>query len=137
MAKIVFPSRIPLLTSKTFFSIAATVIIVPIAYGALTGYMLGVSAIAFFALIALSIPGGFVAGCEHDKVAHGAIRGLIGSSFFGAGLLGMQAITGAPPKAHMLPLAYFALVNGAAGILLGLLGAWSRARATRTHLSAG
>ena len=78
MAKIVFLSRIPLLTTKSFFSIAATVIIVPIAYGALTGYMLGVSAIAFFALIALSIPGGFVAGCEHDKVAHGALRGLIG-----------------------------------------------------------
>ena len=129
MAKIVASSRIPLLTSKPFFSIAATVIIAPAAYGALTGYMLGVSAIAYFALIALSIPGGFVAGYEHDKVAHGTLRGLIGSTFFGAGLLGMQAISGAPPKVPMLPLAYFALVNGVAGTLLGVLGAWWRVRA--------
>src|SRR5438270_11821669 len=61
--------------------------VVPIAFGAVTGLVLGVSAAAYWILSLLALGGGVLAGFEHPDGWEGADRGLAGGAVFGTALL--------------------------------------------------
>ena len=65
----------------------ATGLLVPAAFGALTGLVLGVSTPGYWALSLLALAGGVLAGFEHPDGWSGADRGLLGGTVFGTFLL--------------------------------------------------
>ncbi len=97
--------------------------VVPVAFGAVVGVVIGVSAAAYWALAALAGLGAIVAGFEHQDGWGGADRGLVGGALFGAGILIAHAIAGTHAKVSLgsfPPL--LILIDAIAGMLLGALG---------------
>src|ERR671933_1954862 len=108
--------------------------VVPIAFGALCGWLLGVNKTAYTVLTLLAIGGGYFAGKEHDGAGEGALRGLVGGSLFGAGILLLHEATGKEAKADLPhPAALLLVVTVGAGIALGALGG----RATHNQIESG
>ena len=101
--------------------------VVPALLGAVTGWLLGVNEIAYFALSFLAIAGGYGAGLEHRGPGEGAIRGVIGGSLFGSFILITAELLDKEHKAH-LPEPHILLVaiTTAFGIGLGALGGRAR-----------
>jgi hypothetical protein len=105
--------------------------VVPFAFGAVVGVALGISAAAYWALVALAGLGGILAGFEHRDGWGGADRGLLGGAIFGAGVLIAHAIAGTHAKASLgsfPPL--LIVIDAIAGMFLGALGG-RLGRATR------
>jgi len=103
---------------------------VPVLFGALTGYFLGVSEAAYLILSVLAIVGGVGAGFDHVGSAAGARRGVLGGTLFSSAILIAHEIHGASAKADLpepaiLIVPLFALL----GACFGALGGWLRARA--------
>jgi hypothetical protein len=102
--------------------------IIPVAFGALCGYLLGVNKTAYLVLSILAIAGGYVAGQEHDGAGEGAIRGLIGGLLFGGSILLVHEATGKSPKADIPdPKILLVAITAVAGVILGALGGRKRA----------
>jgi hypothetical protein len=123
----------PLLAARAPVLRVALAVLLPIAYGALCGWALGVNAALYLVLAApVAILGGLGAGIEHLGAAAGAQRGALGGLLFGAaivivhGLIGSHAEVALPHPAVVL--AIFTCVSGAA---LGALGGLLRARLER------
>jgi hypothetical protein len=111
--------------------------VVPFAFGAVVGVALGISAAAYWALVALAGLGGILAGFEHRDGWGGADRGLLGGALFGAGVLIAHAIAGTHAKASLgsfPPL--LIVIDAIAGMFLGALGG-RLGRATRERNTAG
>jgi hypothetical protein len=107
-------------------------VVVPLAFGALCGYLLGVSEIAYVALAGpVAILGGYLAGMEHKGAGEGALRGLWGGLLFGGAILLVSEATGKEPKAD-LPDPKILLVALTAG-LGAVLGAFGGRRTQRTE----
>jgi hypothetical protein len=102
--------------------------LVPAAFGAICGWLLGVNELAYTILTILAIAGGYAAGFEHNGWKEGAIRGLVGGALFGAFILIVNEATGKDPKAD-LPDPHIVLValTTAFGVGLGALGGRRRA----------
>jgi hypothetical protein len=97
--------------------------IVPFAFGAIVGVIIGVSAGAYWGLAALAGLGAIVAGFEHQDGWGGADRGLVGGAIFGAGILIAHAIVGTRAKVSLgsfPPL--LVVIDAIAGMFLGALG---------------
>jgi hypothetical protein len=97
--------------------------LVPLAFGAVVGVVLGISAGAYWALAALAGLGAILAGFEHQDGWGGADRGLVGGAIFGAGTLIAHAIAGTHAKVSLgsfPPL--LIVIDAIAGMLLGALG---------------
>jgi hypothetical protein len=97
--------------------------LVPFAFGAVVGVVLGVSAGVYWALAALAGIGGVLAGFEHQDGWGGADRGLVGGALFGLGVLLAHWIAGTHAKVSLggfPPL--LIVVDAIAGMLLGALG---------------
>ena len=111
-----------LLMSRPPAQRAILVIGVAAAFGALTGWLLGVSEVAWIICNLVAALGGFGAGLEHRRPGEAAVRGLIGGASFGAAILIVHEITG-DAEAHLpeppIVLAAFTTVLGA---ILGALG---------------
>src|SRR3954454_12109762 len=104
--------------------------LVPAAFGAICGYLLGVNKTAYLVLSLLAIAGGYIAGQEHDGAGEGAIRGVIGGAVFGAAILLVHEATGKAPKADIPdPKILLVAITTAAGVILGALGGRRRANA--------
>ncbi|MEA2428192.1 MAG: hypothetical protein QOF37_1820 [Thermoleophilaceae bacterium] len=102
--------------------------LIPVAFGALCGWLLGVNKTAYLVLSILAIAGGYIAGQEHDGAGEGLIRGVLGGALFGGSILLVHKATGKTAKAdipnpHILLLA----ITVAAGAILGALGGRRRA----------
>ena len=111
-------------------------LVVPAAFGALVGVMLGVSAAAFYGLQVLAAIGGVLGGFEHRNAEEAADRGLLGGLVFGSFLLLAHAITGAEPKASLGSMPALLIVfAGIAGALLGALGATLRGALQRRSVN--
>ncbi len=97
--------------------------VVPFAFGAVVGVVLGVSAAAYWTLAALAGLGAILAGFEHRDGWGGADRGLVGGALFGAGILIAHAIAGTHAKVSLgsFPPLLIA-IDAIAGMLLGALG---------------
>ena len=102
--------------------------LVPAAFGAICGWLLGVSEVAYTILAVLAIGGGYAAGFEHNGWREGAIRGVVGGALFGAFILIVHEATGKSAKAN-LPDPHIVLVvlTAVFGTVLGGLGGRKRA----------
>ena len=104
----------------------------PAAYGAVTGYFLGVSEVTYLILSILGVLGGIGAGYDHVGPKAGLGRGLLAGLIFGASILIAHEIHGADAKAHLPePPAMLAVVTTVLGMGFGALGGWLRARSMR------
>ena len=102
--------------------------LVPVAFGALCGWLLGVNKTAYLVLSLLAIAGGYIAGQEHDGAGEGAIRGLIGGLLFGGSILLVHEATGKSAKADIPdPKILLVAITVVAGVILGALGGRKRA----------
>jgi hypothetical protein len=96
---------------------------VPLAFGAVVGIVIGVSAGVYWALAVLAGLGAVLAGFEHQDGWGGADRGLIGGALFGLGILLAHVIAGTHAKVSLggfPPL--LIVIDAIFGMLLGALG---------------
>jgi hypothetical protein len=102
-------------------------LVVPAAFGAITGIFLGISEIVYLILSILGIAGGYLAGKEHIGASEGATRGFTGGILFGTFILAAHAVTGLERKAHLPePEILLVVITTVFGIGLGALGGRSR-----------
>ena len=123
--------RLPPLLSEHPRSIQVFLaVILPVAYGAVTGYFLGVSEVTYLVLSILGVLGGIGAGFDHLGAAAGAIRGIAAGLLFGGSILLAHEIHGAEAEAHLPdPEIALVIITTALGSGFGAVGGWLRARA--------
>jgi hypothetical protein len=101
--------------------------LVPAAYGAITGWSLGVNKTAYLVLSLLGIAGGYLAGQEHDGAGEGALRGVVGGSLFGGFILLAHEAIGNDAKADLPhPAILLVAITVIFGVGLGALGGRAR-----------
>jgi len=106
--------------------------VVPVVYGAITGYFLGVSEATYLVLSILGVLGGIGAGFDHLGAAPGARRGVVAGLLFGGSILIAHEIHGADAKADLPDPAILLLVlTTLLGAAFGACGGWLRSRAMR------
>ena len=112
-----------LLKDRTNGQEAIIVVVIPLLFGALVGWLLGISEPLYLVMLLLGIAGGLLAGMEHEYALEGFYRGLLGGLLFGAGIVVTHGIIDTEPKAHLPhPESLLVLINGAFGAGLGALG---------------
>jgi hypothetical protein len=108
------------------------VVVLPVAYGAVTGYLLGVSEVTYLVLSVLGVLGGIGAGFDHVGAVAGAKRGLIAGLLFGGSILIAHEIHGAEAKAELPePAILLVVITTVLGVGFAALGGWFRERAMR------
>ena len=106
--------------------------VVPVLYGAVTGYFLGVSEGTYLVLSILGVLGGIGAGFDHLGAGAGLRRGVIAGLLFGGSILIAHEIHGADAKADLPdPEILLIAVTTILGAGFGALGGWLRSRAMR------
>jgi peptidoglycan/LPS O-acetylase OafA/YrhL len=103
-----------------------TGLVVPAAFGAVTGLVLGVSSAGYWVLSLVALAGGVLAGFEHPNGWEGADRGLVGGTVFGTFLLLAHALAGTHAKVALpgfepILVVFTAIVGMFAGALGGRL----------------
>lgn len=128
----------PLLKEHPRWLQVLLVFVLPAVYGAITGYLLGVSEGAYLVLSILGIVGGIGAGFDHVGAAAGAKRGVIAGSVFGAAILIAHEIHGKEAKADLPdPAILLVVLTTVLAIGFAALGGWLRGRATARAAAAG
>jgi hypothetical protein len=108
-------------------------VVVPVVYGAITGYFLGVSEVTYLVLSILGVLGGIGAGFDHMGAKIGLRRGIVAGLLFGGSILIAHEIHGADAEAHLPdPEIVLVAVTTGLGAAFGALGGWLRERTTRT-----
>ena len=103
--------------------------VIPILFGVLAGWLLGVSELGYLIVSVVAIAGGYFAGLEHDYPIDGLYRGTLGGLLFGSSILITNGIIDKEPEAHLPhPETLVIAITGGFGLLLGWLGARSRAK---------
>jgi hypothetical protein len=103
----------------------------PVAYGAVTGYFLGVSEVTYLVLSILGVLGGIGAGFDHMGAKIGLRRGIVAGLLFGSSILIAHEIHGADAKADLPdPETVLVAVTTGLGAVFGALGGWLRERQT-------
>ncbi len=121
----------PLLTEQPRSLQLLLAVILPVAYGAVTGYFLGVSEGTYLVLSILGVLGGIGAGFDHHGATAGAKRGFLAGVLFGSSILIAHEIHGADAKAHLPdPAIILVVLTTVLGVAFGALGGWLRERAT-------
>ena len=122
--------RVPLFDEMGSAEQVIRALVVPAAFGLLTGFVLGWSEALYLVMAGpIGIGGGFFAGLEHRGAEHGGLRGVIGGLLFGTFILLGNELSGADPKAHLPdPQVLLVVITAVAGGLLGALGGRLRAR---------
>lgn len=106
-------------------------VVLPVAYGAVTGYFLGVSEGTYLVLSILGVLGGIGAGFDHMGTAAGAKRGIVAGLLFGGSILIAHEIHGAEAEAHLPePAILLVVVTTVLGAAFGALGGYLRERTT-------
>jgi hypothetical protein len=103
--------------------------VIPVLFGVVTGWALGVSEIGYLVLSILGIAGGYFAGLEHDYPIDGVYRGMLGGLLFGSAILITNGLIEKEPKAELPdPAVLLIAITAGAGTILGWLGARKRAK---------
>ena len=119
----------PLLLDRPFAAQAVLAIVLPVAFGLLVGFVLGVSEGGYLVLSLLGILGGIGAGYDHLGADEGLVRGVIGGLLFGMAILAGHSIFGQEAKATLPdPHVVLPIVTTILGALLGAIGGALRAR---------
>jgi hypothetical protein len=112
-------------------------LVLPAAYGALTGYFLGVSEGTYLVLSIIGVLGGIGAGFDHMGAAIGLRRGIVAGLIFGSSILIAHEIHGADAKADLPdPETLLVAITTGLGAAFGALGGWLRERITERRLAA-
>ena len=118
-----------LLRERSHGAEMAVAVVVPALYGAVVGWLLGVSEGAYLVTSLLGILGGLAAGLEHEGALEGFYRGLLGGLLFGTAILVSNGVLDETPKAELPdPEILLVVITAIAGALLGTLGGWLRQR---------
>jgi hypothetical protein len=125
--------RLPPLLSEMPRPVQITLaVIIPAAYGALTGYFLGTSEAVYLVLSVIGIVGGIGAGFDHVGARAGAKRGVLAGSLFGGFILIAHEIHGEDAKADLPePAILLVALTTVLAIAFAALGGWLRQRAIR------
>ena len=108
--------------------------VLPAAYGALTGYFLGVSEPVYLILSIVGIVGALGAGLDHVGARAGAARGAIAGSVFGAAILIAHEIDGSEAEAHLPePAIVLVVITTVLAVAFAALGGWLRERTERSR----
>jgi hypothetical protein len=119
----------PLLAERRPGEQAFIVLVLPAAFGAICGVLLGISAGAYTGLTLLGILGGIAAGYDHATAGEGALRGIAGGSLFGTFILLAHAVAGTHAKAKLPdPHAVLPIATTLIAVALGAIGGALRAR---------
>jgi hypothetical protein len=121
--------RVPLFRDRPLAVQILTGLVVPAAFGAIVGIVLGISSGLYWGLQLVGLVGGVLGGLEHRDGWEGADRGLVGGAVFGTFLLVAHAIAGT--HAHVtLPgfEPFLAVVTAIVGMFAGALGGFLRRR---------
>jgi hypothetical protein len=121
--------RVPLFRDRPLAVQILTGLVVPAAFGAIVGIVLGISSGLYWGLQLVALVGGVLGGLEHRDGWEGADRGLVGGAMFGTFLLVAHAIAGT--HAHVkLPgfEPFLAVVTAIVGMFAGALGGFLRRR---------
>jgi hypothetical protein len=121
--------RVPLFRDRPLAVQILTGLVVPAAYGAIVGIVLGISSGLYWGLQLVGLVGGVLGGLEHRDGWEGADRGLVAGALFGTFLLVAHAIAGT--HAHVkLPgfEPFLAVVTAIVGMFAGALGGFLRRR---------
>jgi hypothetical protein len=125
-------AHVPLFSERPRAVQIVTAAIVPAAFGAITGIVLGVSAAGYWGLQLLAAIGGVLAGLEHPHGREGARRGLVGGTLFGTFLLIAHAVAGTDETVKLPDFEpVLAVFTALIGMLLGALGGRLRRRSAR------
>jgi hypothetical protein len=113
----------PLLLNRPAFTRVTLALVVPSAYGLLTGIALDKSKGLYLVLAVLAAIGGVVGGFEMYGPRQGAVRGLVGGTLFGAGILiAHDLVRGGATVKLPDPEILYLLFTIVPGILLGAWG---------------
>jgi predicted membrane-bound spermidine synthase len=115
----------PLLLERPFPVQLIFAIVLPVAFGILTGAILHEDETAYLVLSVLGIGGGIFAGYDHDGADQGFVRGVMGGLLFGVSILVAHSLFNGTARAK-LPDPHGVLV-ALTTILGALLGAWGGA----------
>ena len=122
----------PLLEDQPPWLQVALAVVAPILFGALTGYIVGVSAGTYLALSVLGVVGGVGAGFDHQGAEAGARRGSLGGALFGLAFLIAHEFHGAIATATLPdPAILLMVITTLTGAAIGALGGSLRARTRR------
>jgi len=102
--------------------------LVPAAFGALSGWLLGVNKVAYIVCaVGIAVIGGFIAGFDHDGGREGALRGFVGGALFGGFILILHEATGKAAKVKLPhPAIGLLVVTILGGVVLGAMGGSTR-----------
>jgi hypothetical protein len=112
----------------------ALALVVPFAFGAIVGVVLGWSAAAYWVLSAIAAIGAVLAGLEHPDARSGALRGLVIGAAYGVGVLVAHAVAGTDAKVSLgsfppIVIVIDAIVGSILAAIGGRLGGSRRAAA--------
>ena len=108
---------------------AFIVVAVPLLFGGVTGWVLGLSEPIYLVLSLLGILGGLAAGLEHEYGLEGFYRGLLGGLLFGFGILLAHGIADTEAAAELPePEVLLIAITAGFGAVLGALGERTRER---------
>jgi len=120
----------PLLLTRPFAAQVVIAVVVPVLFGLLTGFVLGVSEVGYLILTLLGIVGGFAAGYDHLGADQGFVRGVIGGLLFGIFILVGHSVFGQEAKATIPePHVFLVVLTTIFGAVLGAWGGARRAKA--------
>lgn len=120
----------PLLLDRPFAAQVVLAIVVPVLFGLLVGFVLGVSEAGYLVLSLLGILGGLVAGYDHLGSDQGFVRGVIGGLLFGVAILVGHSVFGQEAKATLpQPHAVLVVITTVLGAILGAIGGARREKA--------
>jgi hypothetical protein len=113
----------PLLLTRPAFTRVTLALVVPSAYGLLTGVALDKSKGVYLVLVILAAIGGVLGGFEMYGPGQGAVRGFIGGTLFGAFILLAHALVSGDAKVKLPdPAILFLAFTIIPGIALGAWG---------------
>lgn len=119
----------PLLFDRPFAAQLFLAVVLPAAFGILTGYVLGVDEIGYLILSVLGIAGGIGGGFDHLGSDEGFVRGIAGGLLFGIAILVAHSVFGQEAKAKLPhPHVVLPVITTILGGILGAIGGGLRAR---------
>ena len=122
----------PLLHERPVGVEAAVLVVVPLVFGAITGFFLGESETVYLVLQLVAAVGAVLGGLEHDHPAEAAYRGLLGGLLFGLAILAVHGLRDAEATTELPdPEVLLLVITGAIGALGAAAGAALRRRLER------